>query len=395
MPGPYFAAFAVDFSTMELSPQDTLRLNVLLANRPQAIRINESTLTVHALSGQGEAQIQLNPTGRDEQYLKKVRELLSGHVLGSPGGYPVYLQRWTRMGQMRDQSLEQLLLLGEPEAVVATVTAPGLTDELARRAWWAMEDAANARHMLAKPAVVNGEMGPVLAAYLVEHLPFEGEAEKQIETVRLVLQHGLLDDAQVAALWRRAQRRPAYYVGFIAARPDTLPEPPGPHPLHADLVAALAGRTDEVVVLGGLLARVFSGQGQAYVDTVFRIFDKPSNQDVVNLALDAVADYFAAARPEGRVDATLEALQHEAAAWQAENAAARSLSALPRIDLSQVRALRLLSGLSYGIVRPVFGDSTAIGSLMRRKLQPVLVPLLGELGRLRAGSRPAEHPGKD
>ena len=118
---------------MELSSQDSLRLNVLLANQPQAIRINESTMTVHGLSVDGEARIQLNPTGRAEQYLKRVKELLSGHVLGSPGGYPVYLQRWTRMGQMRDDSLEQLLLLGEPEAVVATVCAQGLTDELARR----------------------------------------------------------------------------------------------------------------------------------------------------------------------------------------------------------------------------------------------------------------------
>jgi hypothetical protein len=42
---------------------------------------------------------------------------------------------------------------------------------------------------------------------------------------------------------------------------------------------------------------------------------------------------------------------------------------------SHLVALRVLSGLSYGIVRPVFRDSTAIGSLMRRKLQPVMTPL--------------------
>ena len=77
---------------MELSPQDTLRLNVLLANEPQAIRINESSMTVFGLSESGEAQVQLNPIGRDEQYIKRVKELLSGHVLGSPGGYPVYRQ---------------------------------------------------------------------------------------------------------------------------------------------------------------------------------------------------------------------------------------------------------------------------------------------------------------
>lgn len=365
---------------MELSPQDTLRLNVLLANKPQAIRINESTMTVLGLSDDGEAQVPLNPTGRDEQYIKGVKELLSGHVLGSPGGYPVYLQRWTRMGQMRDDSLEQLLLLGEPEAVVAAVCAQGLTDELARRAWWAMEDATNARHMLGKAAVVDGTMGPVLASYLVEHLPFETEPEQQIETVRLVLQPRLLEMGQVEALWRKAQRKPAYYVGFLMARPDALPLEAAPHPLLERLQPAIG----EMLAGGGnalaaLLQRVFSAPGQAFVDTVFRMFEKPSNQDVINLGLDAIAGYFMAARPEGPADATLEELQAEAAAWLSASEQAAALRALPELADSQLLALRVLSGLSYGVVRPVFRDSTAIGSLMRRKLQPLMTPLLGHL----------------
>ena len=367
---------------MELSAQDSLRLNVLLANRPQAIRINESTMTVFGLSAKGEAQIQLNPTGREEQYIKRVKELLSGHVLGSPGGYPIYLQRWTRMGQMRDDSLEQLLLLGEPEAVVAAASAQGLTDELARRAWWAMEDAGNARHMLTKRAVVEGRMGPTLAAYLVEHLPFETEPDQQIETVRLVLQPGLLDPEQVDGLWRKAHRKPAYYVGFLAARPDDLPEKPGaamPADLCADL-DRLAGGGDAVA---RLLRRVLSAPGQAFLETVFKIFEKPGNQDVVNLTLDCVARYFSAARPGGVVDATLEELQAEASDWLTATPGLLALAALSGVGDRRLRALRVLSGLSYGVVRPVFRDSTAIGSLMRRKIQPVLVPLLAELSYLR------------
>ncbi len=369
---------------MELSAQDTLRLNVLLANKPLAIRINESTMTVFGLSNKGEAQVQLNPTGRHEQYIRRVKEMLSGHVLGSPGGYPVYLQRWTRMGQMRDDSLEQLLLLGEPEAVVATVCAQGLTDELARRAWWAMEDATNARHMLRKRAVVEGEMGPVLAAYLVEHLPFEAEAEQQIETVRLVLQPGLLGEDEITGLWRKAQRKPAYYVGFLAARPDELPEPVAPHPLHAQIGEALDRLAGQGNALAGLLGRTLGAPGQAFIETVFKVFDRPSNQEVVNLTLDLVADYFAAARPEGRADATIDELADEAARWLVADASAQVLGEQAGVDPGQIRALRLLSGVSYGVVRPVFRDSTAIGSLMRRKLQPVLTPLLDELGRLRA-----------
>ncbi len=372
---------------MELSPQDSLRLNVLLANKPQAIRINESSMTVFGLSADGEAAVKLNPTGRDEQYVKRVKELLSGHVLGSPGGYPVYLQRWTRMGQMRDDSLEQLLLLGEPEAVVAAVSAQGLSNELARRAWWAMEDAGNARHMLAKRAVVEGDMGPLLASYLVEHLPFETEPDQQIETVRLVLQPRLLSGEQVEGLWRKAQRKPAYYVGFMLARPDDLPVESSAHPLYDETVDRLGALQGQGSALAGLLLRVFAAPGQAFLETVFRVFEKPSNQDVVNLSLDTLAWYFLAARPEGRIDATLEQLQVEAMTWVQDTEEARALAAIAPLGERVLVAVRVLSGLSYGVVRPVFGDSTAIGSLMRRKLQPVAAPLLEELACLRAKKR--------
>lgn len=369
--------------TMELSPEDSLRLNVLLANQPQAIRINESTMSVFGLAEQGEARVDLNPNCRDDQYIKRVKELISGHVLGSPGGYPVYLQRWTRMGQMKDDSLEQLLLLGEPEAVVAAVCAPGLTDELARRAWWAMEDAENARQMLRKKAVCEGAMGPELAAYLVEHLPFEAEPEKQIETVSLVLQPGLLGETLVEDLWRRSARKPPYYVGFIASRPDRIPDPQAPHPLlqtHQEALQALAQENPAAA----LLLRVFSSAGQAWMQTLYRIFKKPSNQDVINITLDEVAAYFGPLRTD-KLDATLDELAEEAEQWL-ESPHPRALLD-QAADLRQaLLAIRVLSGLSYGVVRPVFRGTTAIGSLMRKKLAPVMASLYPHLEALSGGS---------
>jgi len=359
---------------MDLSPEDALRLNVLLANRPLAIRIKESAMEVHGLTEEGEACIHLKPTCRDEQYIKKVKELISGHVLGSPGGYPVYLQRWTRMGQMKDDSLEQLLLLGEPEAVVAAVCAPGLTDELARRAWWAMEDAENARQMLRKRAVVEGRMGRVLAEYLVEFLPFESEPEKQIETIRLVLQPGLLDEQERLDLWRRAARKPPYYVGFIATLPDAIPDEQAAHPLWETHQAALRGLADSGNAAARALARVLSPAGQAWLATVFRIFKKPSNQDVVNISLDLIAHYFSMLR-EAPVDATLEELETEAQEWLATDAGAQAVLALDAAFEAPLIAVRLLSGMGYGVVRPVFKGTTAIGSLMRKKLAPVMEPL--------------------
>lgn len=371
---------------MDLSPEDSLRLNVLLANKPLAIRIDESRMTVYGLSDKGEAQVPLNPNCRDDQYIKRVKELLSGHVLGSPGGYPIYLQRWTRMGQMRDESLEQLLLLGEPEAIVAAVCAKGLTDELARRAWWAMEDSENARRMLTKRAVVEGKMGPLLAAYLVEHLAFETETEQMMVTISLVLQPGLVSEAQRQELWKRAQRKNAYYVGFLSALPDDIPEPQMPHALwdrHGELLAERVAAGD---ALAAILARTLSAAGQAYLDTVVKVFKKPSTQDVVNTGLDTVASYFAAARPGGQVDLPLDALLAEADQWVAEDAQAQALCREAEALVMPLRAIRVLSGLSYGVVRPVFRDSTAIGSLMRRKLEPVMGPLLEVIGALYPGN---------
>jgi hypothetical protein len=377
---------------MELSSEDALRLNVMLASRPQAIRINESTMTVHSLSEKGEAQVRLNPNCRDEQYLRKVRELLSGHVLGSPGGYPVYLKRWTRMGQMRDESLEQMLLLGEPEAVTAVVCAPGLIDELARRAWWIMETAEHARRMLANPRVVQGEMGPKLAAYLVEHLPFETEPDAMIETVRLVLQHGLLDEAQRHDLWRKAGRKNAYYVGFLAAVPDELPVEVAGRADAERLAPLLSPLAQAGNPYAQVLRKVLSSSGQAFLDTVATVLKKPATQEVVTITLDLLREYFAAIRPEGDPDQTIEALLEEAEHACTTGAHPQIAAVLERAPAlaPEVRAARVLSGMGYGVARPALGGSTAIGSLMRRRLEPALGPVAEQIRILRGQRRDDE-----
>lgn len=376
---------------MDLSPEDTLRLNVLLASGPQAIRIDDSKMCVYGLSPRGEARVALNPNCRDDLYLRRVRELISGHVLGSPGGYPVYLRRWTRMGQARSESLEQLLLLAEPEAVVAVVHASGLTDDLARRAWWAMPTSENARRMLEREAVARGSMGPVLAAYLVEHLPFEEEARDVIDSVRSVLQPGLISEETRQALWARGKQKNAYHVGFLLAVPEDLPEP---EPPRADL-AEVAGPLAALAAAGNVGARrllaVLGGPGQAFLRTAAEVLRRPGNQDVVNLALEAVAAYFSDVRPAGDPEADLAGVTAEADALcypEAEPGTAMPaglsevLRVLPRLR-GEVRAMLILSRLGYPVVRPIFSRTTAIGSLMRTRLAPVTGPLLAEIALLR------------
>ena len=274
-----------------------------------------------------------------------------------------------------------MLLLGEPEAVVGVVCAPGLTDELARRAWWAMPEAENARRMLGSEAVVKGAMGKVLAAYLVDYLPFETEAETMIDTVRLVLQPGLLDRQSRQALWKKAQRKNAYYVGFLAAIPnDLFDDAParGDAPRHHARLQALAEAGN---AHAALLQQVLSAQGQAFLATSVKVLQKPSTQDVVTTMLDILANRFRGMRPQGNPDQVVDELIAEAKEFCS---AAGSPDAWACVEAAQellpeLKAMRVLSGMGYGVVRPVFRDTTAIGSLMRRKLEPVMGPIMEQL----------------
>ncbi len=369
---------------MDLSTEDALRLNVLLANKPQAIRIDESAMTLFGLSEKGEAKIKLNPTCRDDHYLRKVRELLSGHVLGSPGGYPIYLKRWTRMGQTRDENLEHLLLLGEPEAVVAVTCARGLTNELARRAWWTCQDPDSARRMLNIPAVVEGDMGPVLARFLIEYLPFETEPLLMVENLRLALQPGLISEAERAELWKRCQRKPSYFLGFLASLPDALPAERPPRALGASEQEVWERLAGEGNPFAEQFLRICSGAGQAFLSTLLKVMEKPANQDVVALLLDLVRGYLSPLRPEGDPDLQLERLEQQARE-AAPPALAESLRAVPSRE-RELRTLYLLSGLGYGVVRPMFSRTDAIGSLMRKKLEPVFTPLRAYLELLLDGA---------
>jgi len=374
---------------MELSAEDALRLNVMLANALQAVRIDESSMTVYALSNQGEASIRLNPVGRDDQYLKAVRELLSSQVLGSPGGYPVFLRRWTRMGQARDDSLEQLLLLGEPEAIVAVVHANGLTDEIARKAWWAMPEANNARRMLEHACVVVGAMGKVLAEYLVDYLPFETEPCAMLETVRLVLQPGLIPDELRDKLWRSAKRKNAYYVGFMDAIPDDLPETGAPRKDWPDLGPRLQPLVQDGNPVAAQLSRCMGERGQVFLQTTQTATSKPNNQEVVVELLKSIQRYFAPVCPGSDPGADMETILGDAetlldvpAVCPTTEAVQDVLAALPECR-DDVRAMLTLAWVGEPLVNPIFARSDAIGSVMRKKIAPVTTPLIQQIVQLR------------
>ena len=375
---------------MDLTPEDALRINVLLASQIEAIRLDESRMTLFALSQKGEAKVKLNPNCRDDAYLRKVRETLSSHVLGSPGGYPVYLKRWTRMGQARDEVLESLLMLGEPEAVVAVVNATGVTDELARRAWWASQTSDNARCMLQQAAVVNGEMGPVLADFLIEFLPFEEDASSQIKTVSLVLQSDLVAEDVRIRLWKKGRLKNSYLVGFLQTLPDALPEQRDAHPGYQAVAGKLSGLLAAENPFAGQLCRLLSPAGQAYLDCVGAVLKKPSNQDVMVELMHAMAAYSCSlpvTMPRKFHINDVARLSVEPGGGALVDADARQylqalLDALPEGE-NYIHAMLFLSMLAEPLLDPVFSRTDAIGTVMRKKLQPVTEPINEQIRILR------------
>ncbi len=375
----------------ELAAEDALRLQILLAEAPQAVRIDEGGMTVHALTERGEARVALHPTARGDQYVARVRELLGGHALGSPGGYPIYLERWTRMGQARDKNLAALLLLGEPEAVVAVAHAPGLTPELARRAWWALPTANIAATMLDNPLVAESTLGRELATFLVEHLPFEESVSEAARIVTRILAPGLLDPSRRLRLWESARRKPHYFVGFLVHWQHGLPADVPPRTDHAAADRALAARA-ATNPFAAVLLRCLSGRGQAFLTAARGALDRPGEQDVVYALLDAIGDFVGPVR-----DATIPApaarggAGHPAAAATAEAfahpALAEVAAASPGHE-ADLRSIVALAGVSGRLAEPYLGRSSAVGSLMRRKLDPVAAPLARHLSVLLAEDRP-------
>jgi len=369
---------------VELSSEDLLRLNVLLANDIEAIRIDEQTMTVYGLARGNEARVPLSPNCRPEKYLRLVREMLSSHVLGSPGGYPVFLQRWTRMGQAREAQLDKLLLLGEPEAVIAVAGAAGLSDDLARRAWWAMPTADIARRLLEKDVVVKGRMGRELAAYLVEHLPFETEPLTVIATVRLILQTGLIDTEARGRIFRLGTHRNAYHIGFLDAVPDDLPQPLPARDDYATYRDRLAALVERGNALAAFLAKLLDAPGQTFLAVSETQLQHPVDKYTVAALMDIIGNYFrparCAAQPAGKIDAALKCTETLMASARDELKAL--LEGVPELT-GEIGAMLTLAHAGERLVTPIIAVTTASGTLLRRKLEPVVGPMLQQYAVLR------------
>ena len=363
----------------DLAPEDSLRLNVLLRSQAvHAVRIDDATLTLQALTESGQASVQLHPNCRESQYLARVREFLAGHALGSPGGYPVYLQRWTRMGQTSARNLAALLILGEPEAVVAVAHASALTDELARRVWWCQPSMDIARCMLERDSVVRGRMGKLLADFVIDHLPFEQNPDARMHSARLVLYGKLIDEPATARLWRMAKGVPCYYIGFLDFLPEALPPDQPARADHAAAGVALAPLAHAGNVYAEHLLALLGANGQTFLKAAAAVLARPSTPVVVNALLDAVGRFLAPVAPAVASDELAGLLARARARVHGEQPAPPALQAL--LDAApghrpDIQAMLALSGLGSKTAEPWLERNLAVGAQLRRKIEPLVAPI--------------------
>jgi hypothetical protein len=370
---------------MPLSNEDNLRLNVLLRQNLYALRIDESKMHVEALTEKGEAQVSLNPNCRDEKYIPMVKEMISTYVLGSPIGYPVYIHRWTRMGQSRKhESLQNLLKLGESEAVVAVAHTEGLPVELAQHAWWALPTEENARTLLRHQSVIENELGKELAMFLMEFLPFESDAMRIVETVSLLLQPGILADEDRQSLWKKASHKSAYYPGFLITAADNLPCQVDEHENFTNL----SHRLGDTIAQGNKVAKYYlwlhSDRGRAFLHTIKLSLNRPAQQDVVVALFNAIGHYFSDLGLSRRYR-TIEELQAinenicDGKCGPEYSQLATEINQLTNLSAGsdkRIQAMLGLAQLSETLLDPLFGGTDCLGSVMRKRIKPVSEPLL-------------------
>lgn len=385
---------------MPLSNEDSLRLNVLLAQQVKAIRIDEGKLMVYALTQKGEAKIQLNPTSRNDKYIKEVKDFLSTKALGAPGGSPMYLSRWNRMGDLRNSSLDKLLLLGEEEAVAAVVNNKEITADIAKSAWWAVQSADNARSLLTNELVVQAKIGQVLASFLLEFLPYEEDPLSMLISTRLVLQSGLISDEDVMKLWHKAKSKNTLYVGFLDIRSDNMPETITQHPRYTELHNSLSTLLKQNNPYALMLCKLLSSSGQTFLKTAEATFKRPPNYDVVGGLIESIRHYTLVNHAEAgqslqslslglnlqgetqtdinEILLWVENLLNEQEALSCSDELKAIQSLIPEFS-QQLQAILCLSRISATVLAPTIAKSTAVGTLMRKKLKPVFDPILMNL----------------
>lgn len=335
-----------------LTPEDTLRLNVLISTC-EAIRVDVYKLVVVGLTKDRKEQaISLNPDGDSSKYIQAVQKLLVSKVLGSMGGYPSYLKRWSRMGQVSSSNLGSLLKIGNIEAVVAVANSQNLDDEVLDLVWWCAtntdQQAEIGRFLLTRDFVVRHAVGKQIAHYLLEFLPFTDDTTQLIDTTNLLLQDDLISQEAKDRLWKQGMRKTAFLVGFIERMKDNLP--------NNDNTVALNFDSKELDCIG-------TEQGQIMLKTISHILKKINQEHVLYRTLEVLGAYLS--HPMIQPLDQIDDLKNQA----------QSVSETLGLNDEKIKSRLLLAGVNERLAVSTISAHGLAGSAIRKKLSNVLTPI--------------------
>jgi hypothetical protein len=244
-----------------------------------------------------------------------------------------------------------------------------------------------ARWMLEKDPVIQGHMGKVLADFLIEHLPFEESPDARMHTIRLVLYGKLTDEATTAKLWRMAKGVPYYFIGFLEFMPENLPDDQSARADFAEAEMLLKPLVESGNAFAERFLSLLSANGQTWLKAVSEVLAKPATSLVVYALLDAVGRYFHSTGHSINSE-TLEEVFPQAKSLvkdevEPPDVLAELLKAAPQFSRS-IQAMLALSALTSKLADPWLLRSTAVGALMRRKIDPMVKPIQFELDVLRS-----------
>lgn len=339
-----------------LTPEDTLKLNVLMTTC-DAIRVDVYKLVVVGLTtNKKEQTLILTPTGDSGKYIEAVQKLLVTQILGNMGGYPSYLKRWSRMGQVASSNLKSLLKIGNIEAVIAVANSQNLNNEVLDLVWWCAtntdQQAEIGRFLLTRDFVVNHPVGKQIADYLLEFLPFTDDTNQLIDTTNLLLQANLIPQSAKDKLWQQGQRKTAFLVGFIERNIGNLP--------NNNNTTALNNTFKELECIN-------SEQGQILLKTITTILKKINQEHILYRTLEVLGNYTAHPMIHPLTDIT----QCQAQAQQV----AQTLG----ITNEKIKARLLLASVSEQLVVSTISAHSLKGSAIRKKLTNVLTPIQAAL----------------
>ena len=287
------------------------------------------------------------------------------------------MKRWTRIGHINN-NLKQMLLLGEPEAIVAASHAPNMTVDIAECAWWANPSTEVALGLLQYSDVYQSELGKELAAHLMEFLPFEELPVNIVYMVRACLQGDLLDKEQRNGLWQRAKRRHPFYVGFAFAEASQIPIEANNAAAYEEVSSLLADALEAKNAFAQLLCDQLSAEGQVWLQLIILALKKPVDPDVVVALFHAIDQRFECPAKPDRGVRDIKSIDLQILQQQYDDLK-QLLDILPDKYHPLIEAGLLLAMVGEHTLNPIFGGNDSVGTVMRKRLKPLTQPLLEKL----------------